>query len=106
MLKSNLIAKISTLPDGNVIGRIGGNIPEFFLDKLDIVRGYKFYLTVQNPDEAHEYITILTPERYDDMIDKNIYPNCSVKIFTHTHSDESNNDAFTIKHINKAVIVG
>lgn len=60
MLKSNLIAKISTLPDGNVIGRIGGNIPEFFLDKLDIVRGYKFYLTVQNPDEAHEYITILT----------------------------------------------
>jgi hypothetical protein len=40
------------------------------------------------------------------MIDKNIYPNCSVKVFTHPHSDENNNDAFTIKHINKAVIVG
>lgn len=106
MIKCNLISKISIFSDSNVIGRIGGNIPEFFLDKLDIVRGYKFYLTVQNPDETHECITILTPERYDDMIDKNIYPNCSVKVFTHTHSDESNNDVFTIKHIDKAVIVG
>lgn len=106
MLKPNLIAKISTLPDDNVIGRIGGNIPAFFLDKLDDIQGHKFYLTVQNPDDGHEYITILIPEGYDDMIDKNIYPNCSVKVFTHTFSDESNNDAFTIKHINKAVIVG
>lgn len=106
MIKYNLISKISIFSDGNVIGRIGGNIPELFLDKLDEIQGYKFYLTVQNPDDGHEYITILTPERYDDMIDKKIYPNCSVKIFTHTHSDESNNDAFTIKHINKAVIVG
>lgn len=70
MIKSNLISKICIFFDSNVIGRIGGNIPEFFLDELDIVRGYKFYLTVQNPDEAHEFITILTPERYDDMIDK------------------------------------
>lgn len=106
MIKYNLFSKISIFSDGNVIGRIGGNIPELFLDKLDEIQGYKFYLTVQNPDDGHEYITILTPERYDDMIDKKIYPNCSVKVFTHTHSDESNNDAFTIKHINKAVIVG
>ena len=54
MLKSNLIAKISTLPDANVIGRIGGNIPEFFLDKLGDIQGHKFYLTVQNPDDGHE----------------------------------------------------
>lgn len=106
MIKCNLISKISIISDGNVIGRIGGNIPEFFLDKLDIVRGYKFYLTVQNPDDGHEYISILTPEEYDDIIDNNIYPNCSVKVFTHTFSNGSNNDAFTIKHINKAVIVG
>ncbi len=106
MFKYNLISKISIFSDDNVIGRIGGNIPEFFLDKQDVVRGYKFYLTVQNPDDGHEYITILTPGGYDEMIDNNIYPNCSVKVFTHTFSDESNIDAFTIKHINKAVIVG
>ncbi|GJA02512.1 hypothetical protein ECV0102_28600 [Enterobacter cloacae] len=46
MIKCNLISKISIFSDSNVIGRIGGNIPEFFLDELDIVRGYKFYLTV------------------------------------------------------------
>ncbi|CZY57276.1 Uncharacterised protein [Enterobacter kobei] len=46
MIKSNLISKICIFFDSNVIGRIGGNIPEFFLDELDIVRGYKFYLTV------------------------------------------------------------
>lgn len=106
MIKCNLISKISIFSDSNVIGRIGGNIPELFLDKLDDIQGYKFYLTVQNPDDGHEYVTILIPERYDDMIDNNIYPNCSVKVFTHTFSDESNNDAFTIKHINKAAIVG
>ena len=74
MIKCNLISKISIFSDDNDIGRIGGNIPKFFLDKLDIVRGYKFYLTVQNPDDGHEYITILTPERYDDMIDKKHLP--------------------------------
>ena len=106
MIKCNLIAKISIFSDSNVIGRIGGNIPEFFLDKLGDIQGHNFYLTVQKPDDGHEYITILIPEGYDDMIDKNIYPNCSVKVLTHTFSNESNNDAFTIKHINKAVIVG
>lgn len=68
MIKYNLSSKISIFPDSNVIGRIGGNIPEFFLDKLDEVQGHKFYLTVQNPDDGHEYITILTPEGYDDMM--------------------------------------
>ncbi|KAE8275034.1 hypothetical protein [Enterobacter sp. C6] len=106
MIKYNLISKINIFSDSNVIGRIGGNIPEFFLDKLDEVQGYQFYLTFQNPDIGHEYITILTSEGYDDMIDNNIYPNCSVKVFTHTFSDESNNEEFTIKYINKAVIVG
>ncbi|WP_320708537.1 hypothetical protein [Enterobacter cloacae] len=106
MIKYNLDAKISIFSDGDVIGRIGGNIPEFFLNKSDDIQGYKFYLTIQNPDDGYEYITVLIPERYDDMIHNNIYPNCSIKVFTHTFSDESNNDGFTIKDINKAVIVG
>ena len=106
MIKDNLISKISIFSDGNVIGRIGGNVPEFFLDKLGDIQGHKFYLTVQNPDDGHEYITILIPEGHEDMIDNNIYPNCSVKVFTHPFSDESNNYVFTIKHINKAVVVG
>lgn len=68
MNKYNLISKISIFSDGEVIGRIGGNISELFLDKLDNIQGYKFYLTVQSPDDGHEYITILIPERYDDMM--------------------------------------
>ncbi len=39
MIKCNLISKISIFSDSNVIGRIGGNIPEFFLDKLDDIQG-------------------------------------------------------------------
>ena len=106
MLKTNLIAKISTIPDGNIIGRIGGNIPKFFLDKLEDIRGYKFFLTVRHPDDDLEYITILTPDGYDDMVDNNIYPKCSVRIFSHTFSEESNDEAYTIKYINKTNIIG
>ena len=36
------------------------------------------------------------------MIDCNIYPNCSIKVFT----QESDNIEYTIKHIRKSNIVG
>ena len=42
MIKDNLISKISIFSDGNVIGRIGGNVPEFFLDKLGDIQGISF----------------------------------------------------------------
>ncbi|WP_212995085.1 hypothetical protein [Elizabethkingia argenteiflava] len=40
------------------------------------------------------------------MIDNNIYPNCSVKVFSHLFSEESDNTECTINHINNTPIKG
>jgi hypothetical protein len=46
------------------------------------------------------------PESYDTMIDNNIYPNCSMKVFEHSFSEESNNDSYTLEGLRKSSIVG
>jgi hypothetical protein len=52
-----LVAKISQV-GGNIIGRIGGNIPQYFIDKKENIRGYNFYISFQNPQKTKEYITV------------------------------------------------
>ena len=37
-----LVAKISQAKGENIVGRIGGNIPQYFIDKEDDIRGYNF----------------------------------------------------------------
>lgn len=101
-----LVAKISQEKEENIIGRIGGNIPEYFLNKKDDIRGYNFYASFQNPQNPKEYITIFIPKSYDIMIDCNIYPNCSIKVFTHSISKESDNVEYTINYIKKSNIIG
>lgn len=102
----NLIAKISQNSKSEIIGRIGGNIPYYLLEKAEVITGYNFYITFQNPDNIDEYISILVPKSYDTMIDNNIYPNCSVKVLTHKFSEESDNIEYTIESITKSVIEG
>lgn len=102
----NIIAKIEAILSHEVIGRIGGNIPDYFMDKLDNIREFNFYASFQHPENKDKYITILVPKSYNDMIDNNIYPDCSVKVFVHTLSSESNNKGYTIEHIKKTTITG
>lgn len=102
----NLTAKIDQNSKSEIIGRIGGNIPCYFLEKTEIINGYKFYAIIQNPDNSKEFISIFVPENYDLMVDNNIYPNCAVKVFTHSFSEESDDTRYTINHINKTLITG
>ena len=46
----NKVAKISLDSSSTEIGRIGGNIPTCFLEKKENIEGFKFYMTIQNPD--------------------------------------------------------
>lgn len=101
-----LVAEINQVSRENIIGRLGGNIPKYFLDKEEDIRGYNFYVSFQNPQESKEYITVFVPKNYDIMTDRNIYPNCAIKVFTHRISEESDNVEYTIKHIIKSNIVG
>ena len=74
----NKIANINLNSSFAGIGRIGGNVPVCFLEKTESIEGLKFYMTIQNPDNADEYISIFIPDSYDTMVDNNIYPNCSL----------------------------
>lgn len=104
MLTKNLIAKIEQTISKDGFGRIGGNIPRYFEDKQNIIEGYNFYASFKNPTNNLEYISVFTPKSYSEMIDGNIYPNCSVRVFTHCFSDESDNHKYTIDYINKTDI--
>lgn len=97
----NKIANISSDASCNEIGRIGGNIPACLLKNIDSFKHYKFFLMVQNPSASNEYLSIFVPESYDTMVDKNIYPNCSLKVFVHSFSEESDNDDYTLEGVRK-----
>ncbi|WP_449303858.1 hypothetical protein [Prevotella aurantiaca] len=102
----NKIANISSDVSCSGIGRIGGNIPVCFLKDTEDLKHYKYFLTVENPNAKNEYLSIFMPESYDTMIDNNIYPNCSMKVFEHSFSEESNNDSYTLEGLRKSSIVG
>lgn len=102
----NKVAKISIGASSTGIGRIGGNIPVCFLEKKENIEGFKFYMTIQNPDNSDEYISIFIPDSYDTMVDDNIYPNCSLKVFTHSFSDESCNSFYTLEGLQKSSLTG
>ncbi|VTY04937.1 Uncharacterised protein [Prevotella melaninogenica] len=102
----NKVAKISLDSSSTEIGRIGGNIPTCFLEKKENIEGFKFYMTIQNPDNSDEYLSIFVPDSYDTMVDENIYPNCSIKVFTHSFSDESRNSFYTLEGLRKSSIMG
>lgn len=102
----NLIAGIRQREKSKIIGRVGGNVPYVFMDRKKEIEEYRFYMIFQNPDNPKEYISIFIPCDYNFMIDRNIYPNCSVKVFTHPFSKESVDTEYTLENIEKAVIVG
>ena len=83
----------------NSIGRLGGNAPEWFDDKKDLVDEpgchYGFYCTFQLK-EAGRSLSIFIPESFDRLLDGNIYPSCSIKAFTHSTTGESSDNYFTL----------
>ena len=88
-----------TEEEKNSIGRLGGNAPEWFDDKRDMVDEpgchYGFYCTLQLKD-AGRSLSIFIPENFDRLLDDNIYPSCSIKAFAHPTTGESGGNYFTL----------
>jgi len=86
-------------------GWIGGNPPEYFDDKISMFNNdnieYRFYLTFNNPINNENAFSIFIPKKYSDRIDNNRYPNCSLKIFEHKISAESENSILKMNEINR-----
>ena len=83
------------------INRIGGNIPSYFDDKQDSIDGMVFYGSFEHPLKANTSLSIFLPKNHDVMLDNNIYPHCSIQIFSHPESEESTITSFTNMDLNK-----
>lgn len=101
---NTLIAKIDPTPTDKITSRIGGNIPIFFTNKTKQIENLNFYACLQDPENKDQYLSIFVPKEYSDMIEKNIYPNCSIKVIPHVFSTESEDESHTLKQIKKSSI--
>lgn len=96
------------LPNEYGTGWIGGNAPGYFDNRADLIqegtKKYYFYLCLAHPFKHESMISIFIPEEYEDYLDHNIYPNCSIKVMEHPISAESVNDLFTHPGLRKHAI--
>jgi len=80
-------------------GWIGGNAPKYFIENNDFFVKYKdthyFYLTFINPFDNKNMFSIFVPKEKRQLFNNNIYPCCSILLFEHLCSGESNNTGFT-----------
>lgn len=80
-----------TQKEGEHLGWLGGNPPLWFdkhkhlIEETDIE--YGFYCTFAI--DSLRSISIFIPEKYSELLDKNIYPNCSIKTVLHPTTEES-----------------
>ena len=95
--KSLLIDRIESilyvttnLKTNNALGWIGGNPPEYFDNHLISKENhnYSFYLSLLNPFDEERMISIFIPD-YDSYLEHDIYPDCSIKVFEHPTTQES-----------------
>lgn len=92
-------------PMENYTSWIGGNAPVFFDDKTDLIpKDYYFYLSLANPCQQDRMVSIFVPADFEEYLQNNIYPNCSIKIINHPVSSESTENIFTHPEINKHAI--
>lgn len=80
------------------LGWLGGNAPAWFDDKKEMVEGdnnhYGFYCTLAIDDV--QSLSVFIPESFKELLDRNIYPNCSIKSFIHPTTAESANTFFRL----------
>ncbi|MDM5234106.1 hypothetical protein [Lysinibacillus pakistanensis] len=94
-------------------GWIGGNAPAYFDELEGMVNKeteMNFYLSIVNPFNETEMISIFAPKHFEERISKNRYPNCSLITMKHPKTEESKLDTFAdpdlVKHfISEANIV-
>ncbi|AIQ13780.1 hypothetical protein [Paenibacillus durus] len=96
----------ASLPIETCTSWIGGRAPLFFDDKSEIVNknGNKhyFYLSLVNPFESSRMFSVFIPSDFEEYLENNIYPNCSIQVIEHPTTTESTKDFFNhpglIKH--------
>ncbi|MGN7359531.1 hypothetical protein ACTHPF_20175 [Paenibacillus sp. SAF-054] len=77
---------------------IGGNAPAYFDDKADFIHEgdqfFYFYMSIAHPFKPAWMISVFIPQSYEEYLEHNIYPDCSIKVIEHPVSAESTQDIF------------
>jgi hypothetical protein len=101
-----LFNAVNQTPDN--YGWIGGNAPLYFDDKIPLINTngieYYFYITIQNPFKTDKAFSVFVPKEYDNYLENNIYPKCSIKLIEHTLCNESENNIFNNSIMHKHYI--
>ena len=89
-------------------GWIGGNAPAFFDNRSDLIHqgnsSYRFYLSLIHPFRPGNMLSIFIPDSYEDYLDNNMYPDCSIQVIEHPAEIESIHTTFTHPHLIKHTI--
>ncbi|WP_068984829.1 hypothetical protein [Lysinibacillus xylanilyticus] len=103
-----LIFKGRKFTDGDT-SWIGGNAPAYFDDQKDFQSRYGskyyFFLSLVNPLNSAMMFTIFFPREYDEYLENNKYPNCTILLVEHPVSNESSKDVFTNPDMKKYAVV-
>ncbi|KOP78429.1 hypothetical protein AMS59_11240 [Lysinibacillus sp. FJAT-14745] len=87
---------------------IGGNAPAYFDDQKDFQSKYGstyyFFLSLVNPLDPTMMFTIFFPREYDEYLDNNKYPTCTILLVEHPVAHESSTDVFTNPNMKKYAI--
>lgn len=79
-------------------GWVGGNAPQYFDDKVDMVsdpdRRFFFYLTMLNPVDG-TMLSVFIPDDFSFRLSRNHHP-CAVKVFAHDVSPESDQHLYEL----------
>ncbi|WP_339295177.1 hypothetical protein MKY82_33175 [Paenibacillus sp. FSL W7-1279] len=103
----SILYSASPCSSEHAAGWIGGNAPAYFDDKADTIhdgdQNYYFYLSLVHPFKPASMISIFIPNDYEEYVEHNQYPDCSIKVMEHPMTDESLNDHVAhpglIKHL-------
>lgn len=87
---------------------IGGNAPAYFDNQEDFQCKYSskyyFLLSLVNPLNPNMMFTIFFPRDYDEYLENNMYPNCTILLVEHPLSNESSKEVFTNPNMKKYAI--
>ena len=86
--------------------RIGGNMPAWFLNKINLLANLNFYASFEHPFDSGQAISLFIPRDHAVLLQGKIYPNSAIKVFVHPHSDEGGDTRHSCPDVEKTYFAG
>ncbi len=80
--------------------RIGGNAPQWCERMGNELESLLFYGSFQHPYQLETQVSVFFNGDPDELLQRRIYPDCAVRVFTHEPSAEGSDTRFTCDYLN------